>query len=102
MYESVNQVWYGVHKDGVDPGQLPAHSALTSATVSVLGSPPDTKRIRELETGNRGIGKSDCVTGRITSTRPVHNHLLPTPRLTVSYLTIQYQTTFLWMGFCEI
>ena len=63
---------------------------------------PDTKRIRELETGNRGIGKSDCVTGRITSTRPVHNHLLPTPRLTVSYLTIQYQTTFLWMGFCEI
>ena len=34
--------------------------------------------------------------------RPVHNHLLPTPRLTVSYLTIQYQTTFLWMGFCEI
>ena len=64
--------------------------------------PPDTKRIRELETGNRGIGKSDCVTGRITSTRPVHNHLLPTPRLTVSYLTIQYQTTFLWMGFCEI
>ena len=65
-------------------------------------TPPDTKRIRELETGNRGIGKSDCVTGRITSTRPVHNHLLPTPRLTVSYLTIQYQTTFLWMGFCEI
>ena len=63
---------------------------------------PDTKRIRELETGNRGIGKSDCVTGRIISTRPVHNHLLPTPRLTVSYLTIQYQTTFLWMGFCEI
>ena len=54
------------------------------------------------ETCNRGIGKSDCVTGRITSTRPVHNHLLPTPRLTVSYLTIQYQTTFLWMGFCEI
>ena len=49
-----------------------------------------------------GTGKSDCVTGRITSTRPVHNHLLPTPRLTVSYLTIQYQTTFLWMGFCEI
>ena len=51
---------------------------------------------------SRGIGKNDCVTGRITSTRPVHNHLLPTPRLTVSYLTIQYQTTFLWMGFCEI
>ena len=55
-----------------------------------------------LETVNRGVGKSDCVTGRIISTRPVHNHLLPTPRLTVSYLTIQYQTTFLWMGFCEI
>ena len=41
-----------------------------------------------LETGNRGVGKSDCVTGRIISTRPVHNHLLPIPRLTVSYLTI--------------
>ena len=58
--------------------------------------------INKQEPDNRGIGKSDCVTGRITSTRPVHNHLLPTPRLTVSYLTIQYQTTFLWMGFCEI
>ena len=36
---------------------------------------------------------SDCVTGRITRTRPVHNRLLPRPRLTISYLTMQYQRT---------
>ena len=70
--------------------------------VSVCNAREHTNFLVEPLTCNRGIGKSDCVTGRITSTRPVHNHLLPTPRLTVSYLTIQYQTTFLWMGFCEI
>ena len=36
---------------------------------------------------------SDCVTGRITRTRPVHNRFLPRPRLTISYLTMQYQRT---------
>ena len=45
---------------------------------------------------------SDCVTGRITRTRPVHNRLLPRPRLTISYLTMQYQRTLYGWTFVKL
>ena len=45
---------------------------------------------------------SDCVTRRITRTRPVHNRLLPRPRLTISYLTMQYQRTLYGWTFVKL
>ena len=45
---------------------------------------------------------SDCVTGRITRTRPVRNRFLPRPRLTISYLTMQYQRTLYGWTFVKL
>ena len=45
---------------------------------------------------------SDCVTRRITRTRPVRNRFLPRPRLTISYLTMQYQRTLYGWAFVKL